>query len=66
MATLTLNVPSIACEVCANTITKAIQIQQPDAQVTVDVVNKIVTVETNASVGEIEQVIAQAGHEVAA
>ncbi|MFM7279238.1 MAG: heavy-metal-associated domain-containing protein, partial [Microcystis aeruginosa] len=41
--TITLKVPSIACEGCANTITKAINNQQPAAQISVDVANKIVT-----------------------
>jgi copper chaperone len=62
--TITLNVPTIACEVCANTITKAIQTAQPDAQISVDVPNKIVTVETNASQETIQQIITEAGHTV--
>jgi copper chaperone len=65
MATLTLNVPTIACEACANTITKAIQARQPDARVAVDVAAKRITVETTASLEEIEAAIVQAGHEVA-
>jgi len=63
--TITLTVPSIACEVCAKTITKAIHNQQPDAQVSIDVPQKLVTVETTASVEEIKNAIANAGHEVA-
>ena len=57
-----INVPSIACEVCAKTITQAIQSQQPEAMVEVDVSNKIVTVETEASVESIKQMIVAAGH----
>lgn len=63
--TITLTVPSIACEVCAKTITKAIHNQQPDAQVSIDVPQKLVTVETNASLEVIKNAIANAGHEVA-
>ena len=62
--TITLKVPSIACEVCAETITKAITNQQPDTQVSVDVDNKTVTVETNASLTTIQQAIEAAGHTV--
>jgi copper chaperone len=62
--TITLKVPSIACEGCANTITKAINNQQPSAQVSVDVTNKIVTVETTASQTEIEQWITEVGHTI--
>lgn len=62
--TITLNVPTIACEVCANTITKAIQNAQPDAQISVDVPNKMVTVETQASKETIQQIITEAGHTV--
>ncbi|GBE99991.1 heavy metal transporter [Microcystis aeruginosa NIES-298] len=60
--TITLKVPSIACEGCANTITKAINNQQPAAQISVDVANKIVTVETTASLAEIAQWISEVGH----
>ena len=62
--TITLKVPSIACEGCGNTITKAINNQQPAAQISVDVANKIVTVETTASPAEIAQWISEVGHTV--
>ena len=61
---ITFKVPSIACEACADTITKAINNQQPDAQVSVDVENKTVTVETNALPTAIQQAIEAAGHTV--
>ena len=57
-----INVPSIACEVCAKTITQAIQSQQPNAIVEVDVSQKIVTVQTEASKDSIKQIIIAAGH----
>ncbi|AUC59722.1 copper chaperone CopZ [Cyanobacterium sp. HL-69] len=62
---ISVKVPSIACEVCAETITKAIINSEPKAQVTVDIPNKIVNVETLASVDIIKGAIAQAGHECA-
>jgi copper chaperone len=63
--TIKLNVPSIACEVCAQTITKAIKNQYPEAQVSVDVANQIVTVAAEASETEIKETITAAGHSVA-
>lgn len=63
--TITLTVPSIACEACAKTITKAIHNEQPEAQVSIDVPQKQVTVETTASIEAIKTAIANAGHEVA-
>jgi copper chaperone len=62
--TITLKVPSIACDACANTITKAIANRQPTAKVSIDVAAKIVTVETDAPRNEIEQAITAAGHTV--
>lgn len=59
-----LKVPSIACEVCAKTITTAIKNQQPAAEVSVDVANKIVTVDTDAPEALIKEVIEAAGHTV--
>jgi copper chaperone len=61
-----LKVPSIACEGCAEAITKAITHQQPEAQVQVDVTRKMVTVETTASVAAIQKAIEDAGHTVEA
>ncbi len=62
--TINLKVPSIACEACANTITKAINNAQPSAQVSVDVANKIVTVDADSSEENIKQIIEEAGHTV--
>lgn len=59
---LSIKVPTIACEVCGNTITKAIESQQEDAQVSVDVANKVVTVETSATEAEIKAIIVGSGH----
>jgi len=62
--TITLKVPSIACEGCATTITKAIQKGQEGAQVIVDVAQKLVSVETSATVAQIQQLIESAGYAV--
>lgn len=62
---LQISVPTIACEVCGNNITKAIQAKQSDAEISVDVANKIVTVETAASEADIRAIITDAGHEPA-
>ncbi|NET43184.1 heavy-metal-associated domain-containing protein [Okeania sp. SIO2B3] len=62
--TIQLKVPSIACGGCADTITKAIKTQESEADVQVDVEQKIVTVETKASEESIKQAIVAAGHTV--
>jgi copper chaperone len=62
--TITLKVPSIACDGCANTITKAITNRQPAAKVSVDVATKIVTVETDSPQNEIEAAITASGHTI--
>lgn len=62
--TINLKVPSIACGACANTITKAIEGQKPDAKVSVDVESKMVSVDTEASEETIKQIITEAGHTV--
>ncbi len=61
---ITLKVPSIACEGCADTITKAIHSQKPEATVSVDVSTKVVTVETEVSEETIKEIIEGAGHTV--
>ena len=62
---ITLTVPSIACESCANAVTKAIHGQDAQATVTVDVATKIVTIETASPESLIREAIASAGHEIA-
>ncbi|MBL1210623.1 heavy-metal-associated domain-containing protein [Geminocystis sp. GBBB08] len=61
---ITLNVPSIACEVCVNTITRAIKNSDPQAVVNIDVVTKLVQVTTTNTEGIITQAIIEAGHTV--
>ncbi len=62
---ITLNVPSIACEVCAQTIKDALVKNLPSSIVEVDVTSKIVTVETTASEQQLRDVIVSVGHELA-
>jgi copper chaperone len=62
--TIQLKVPSIACEDCAKTITQAIKTHESDAEVKVDVENKIVSVETEASEESVRQMIQAVGHTV--
>ena len=59
---ITLKVPSIACEVCGETITKAIKSELPQAEVKVDVPNKTVVIEAAVSEEKIKQIIVAAGH----
>ena len=62
--TIELTVPSMVCEVCAGTITKAINTHEPKAKVNIDLDSKKVTVDTNASEESIKQIITSAGHTV--
>lgn len=63
--TTTLNVPSIKCEGCADTITKEIKVHDENAKVNVNVEKKTVEVESNMSEESVKQAIAVAGHQVA-
>lgn len=60
-----LKVPSIVCSGCADTITKEIKKNQPEANVKVDLDSKIVTVETTAQEEAIKEIIKSVGHTVA-
>ncbi|MBW4572771.1 MAG: heavy-metal-associated domain-containing protein [Tolypothrix carrinoi HA7290-LM1] len=61
---LKLNVPNIACEDCAATISDSIHVVEPDAKVEVDVKAKTVTVEAEASEESIKQAIVAAGYHI--
>jgi copper chaperone len=63
--TIQLTVPTIACEACAEAITKAIHSQDGAAEVSVDVPTKVVTVSSQFSEADLRQAIEAAGHEVA-
>lgn len=62
--TINLKVPSIVCDGCADTIKKAIATHEPKAKVDVDVNEKKVAVDTEASEESIRQIITAAGHTV--
>lgn len=64
MTAMKFSVPSMACDVCAKTISEGIQTHEPKATVDVDVANKTVTVETEASEALIKQIINSLGHQV--
>lgn len=59
-----LKVPSIVCEGCAETITKAIVALDADAKVNVDLSTKTANIETQASESEVKDAIAAVGHTV--
>ncbi|GAB1544263.1 hypothetical protein NUACC21_69390 [Scytonema sp. NUACC21] len=61
---LKLSVPNISCEGCAETITKSIQVVEPDAKIDIDVKGKTVTVEAKASEESIKQAIVAAGYTI--
>jgi copper chaperone len=55
MATSVLNVPTISCEHCVNTITNALTPLAGVSSVNVDIPTKNVTVEYDATAANIEQ-----------
>ncbi|MEL7223687.1 MAG: heavy-metal-associated domain-containing protein [Cyanobacteria bacterium P01_D01_bin.36] len=63
--TMTLSVPSIKCDGCAETIIKEIKVHDANAKVNVDVSDKKVEVDSNMSEASVKQAIAAVGHEVA-
>lgn len=62
---ITLNVPSIKCDGCAETITKEIKVHDEKATVNVDVAEKTVEVDSGMSEESVKQAITATGHEVA-
>ncbi len=60
--TIQLKVPDMACGACAETITKAVQAIDPQAQVAADTNTKQVTIETQASESSVKNAIAGAGY----
>lgn len=63
---MTLQVPSIKCEGCADTITKEIKVHDENAKVAVDVAQKIVEVNSDTlSEASVKQAITSVGHAVA-
>lgn len=61
---LSLKVSGMTCGGCINAITRAIQAQDPQAQVQVDLVSQIVNLETSLSSAQASELIAEAGFPV--
>ena len=60
--TIQLQVPALACDACAQTITQAILAVDSMALVKADSKTKQVTVETQASLTSVREAIAAAGY----
>jgi copper chaperone len=61
---LELKVPSMVCEGCVETVTKAIKTVDSDAGVNVDLETKTVSVESQVSEESIKQAIVATGHTI--
>lgn len=61
---ISLSVPSIACDVCAKTITKAIHNLDSTAEVSINVDTKMVEITSRKTLDELKSAIASAGHDV--
>lgn len=61
---LELKVPTIVCNGCVDTITKAIMEVDSSASVKADVQTKSVSVETTASEAALKEAITKTGHTV--
>lgn len=62
--TLQLKVPSMVCSGCVETVTKAIKTVDANANVTIDLPSKTVTLESQASEASLKQAIINTGHTV--
>lgn len=60
-----ISVPTIECQKCADSITKAIHTVDPEAKVAVDIAAKQVNVETTAQESSLREAITTAGHDPA-
>ena len=58
---LSLKVSGMTCGGCINAITRAIQAQDPQAQVQADLVSQIVNLETSLSSAQASELITEAG-----
>jgi copper chaperone len=61
---LKLKVPSMKCEECADSITQAVKVVDDQAKVDVDLDNKTVTLESEASEESFKQAIVAAGYPI--
>ncbi|HIK27401.1 MAG: heavy-metal-associated domain-containing protein [Oscillatoriaceae bacterium SKW80] len=61
---LQFKVPSMVCSGCVETVTKAIKTVDANANVTIDLPSKTVTLESQASEASLKQAIIDTGHTV--
>lgn len=61
--TVAIKVPSMVCQACANTVTKAIKSLDADADVQINLETKTVSVEGQPSESAIKDAIAAVGHQ---
>jgi copper chaperone len=61
---LSLKVSGMTCGGCINAVTRAIQSQDPNAQVQADLVTQTITLETTLSQAQASQLITDAGFPV--
>ncbi|MFN5514620.1 MAG: heavy-metal-associated domain-containing protein [Cyanobacteriota bacterium] len=60
-----LTIPTLVCSACADAVTRAIQSQDPQAQVAVNLETKTATIESDLAETLIREAIEGAGHELA-
>jgi copper chaperone len=58
---LSLKVSGMTCGGCINAVTRAVQAQDPQSKVQVDLASQIVTLETTLSEAQASQIITEAG-----
>ena len=61
---LSLKVSGMTCGGCINAVTRAVQAQDPQAKVQVDLASQTVTLETALSEAQASQIITEAGFPV--
>lgn len=57
-----IKVPSIVCEGCIETLTKAVTKLDPNAKVTGDLDSKTLTIDTTADVAAVKAAMVEVGH----
>jgi copper chaperone len=62
--TIKLKVSTIVCNGCVETIAAQLQKNLPEAQVTVDLETKMVSIDTQASEATVKEIITATGHTV--
>ena len=61
---LRLKVSGMTCGGCINAVTRAIQVEDPQAKVQADLASQIVSLETSLSLAQASQIITDAGFPV--